>query len=58
LLAFSGEPALLPPFWQSEYHQRGLRAIADYVASLTDRSAVAIYRAIFSSTDNAKDIFS
>jgi dGTPase len=56
--AFSGEPALLPPFWQSEYHQRGLRAIADYVASLTDRSAVAIYRAIFSSTDNAKDIFS
>lgn len=56
--AFSGEPTLLPPFWQSEYHQRGLRAIADYIASLTDRSAVAIYRAIFSSTDNAKDIFS
>jgi dGTPase len=56
--AFSEEPSLLPIFWKSEYDRRGLRAIADYIASLTDRSAVSIYQAIFTTADKARDIFS
>ncbi len=46
--AFSAEPNLLPPEFQQRYERDGIRAVADYIAGMTDRYAVKEYRRLFS----------
>jgi dGTPase len=45
--AFSGEPRLLPPEHQQRVEREGARAIADYIAGMTDRYAIREHRRIF-----------
>ena len=43
-LAFAEEPPLLPPQFQARYRDDGMRAIADYIAGMTDRFAIREHR--------------
>ncbi len=45
--AFMAEPKLLSPEHQENVNQHGARAIADYIAGMTDRYAMREYRRIF-----------
>jgi len=45
--AFLGEPRLLPPEHQAKAHHDKARAIADYIAGMTDRYAMREYRRLF-----------
>jgi dGTPase len=45
--AFSEEPRLLPPEFQEQHQRDGPRAIADYVAGMTDRYAIREHRRLF-----------
>lgn len=46
--AFNSDPRQLPPAYQDEVRQKGqMRTIADYIASMTDRSALLEYRRLF-----------
>jgi len=45
--AFQTEPRLLPPEHQEQFESDGIRAIADYVAGMTDRYAVREHRRLF-----------
>ena len=45
--AFLQEPQLLPPEYQLRAKEDAPRAIADYVAGMTDRYAIKEYRRIF-----------
>ncbi|MCX8086792.1 MAG: deoxyguanosinetriphosphate triphosphohydrolase [Rhodocyclaceae bacterium] len=46
--AFHSEPRLLPPQYQARAEQEGLpRAIADYIAGMTDRYAIKEHRRLF-----------
>ncbi len=45
--AFHQEPRLLPPDFQEQFQGDGLRAIADYVAGMTDRYAIREHRRLF-----------
>jgi len=46
--AFSSDPRLLPPQFQGRFDGQGLRAIADYIAGMTDRFAIREHRRLFS----------
>ncbi len=46
--AFLTEPGLLPPEFQGRALDGAPRAIADYIAGMTDRYAIAEYRRLFS----------
>ena len=46
--AFMSDPKLLPPQYQDKAHQDQARAIADYIAGMTDRYAMKEYRHLFS----------
>ena len=45
--AFLEEPRLLPPDFQEQFARDGMRAIADYVAGMTDRYAIREHRRLF-----------
>jgi dGTPase len=45
--AFLAEPRLLPPEHQAKAHHDKARAIADYIAGMTDRYAMREYRRLF-----------
>jgi len=45
--AFSEEARLLPPEFQEQHQRDGARAIADYVAGMTDRYAIREHRRLF-----------
>ena len=45
--AFLAEPRLLPPEHQARAHHDKARAIADYIAGMTDRYAMREYRRLF-----------
>ena len=45
--AFMAEPGLLPPEFQSRAQENAPRAIADYVAGMTDRYAIVEHRRLF-----------
>jgi len=45
--AFSSDIRLLPPEYQEKYRRNGHRAIADYIAGMTDRYAIREYRRLF-----------
>jgi len=45
--ALSEEPRLLPPEFQEQHGRDGPRAIADYVAGMTDRYAIREHRRLF-----------
>ena len=45
--AFAEEPRLLPPQYQAHYLNERLRAIADYVAGMTDRFAIKEHRRLY-----------
>jgi dGTPase len=45
--AFLSEPGLLPPEFQSRAQADTPRAIADYIAGMTDRYAMAEHRRLF-----------
>lgn len=45
--AFMGEPALLPPQYQQRAEGDKARAIADYIAGMTDRYAIREHRRLF-----------
>lgn len=45
--AFMGEPRLLSSEHQENYQRQGARAIADYIAGMTDRYAMREYRRLF-----------
>lgn len=45
--AFLSEPGLLPPEFQSRARDDAPRAIADYIAGMTDRYAIAEHRRLF-----------
>jgi dGTPase len=45
--AFSEEPRVLPPEFQEQHQRDGARAIADYVAGMTDRYAIREHRRLF-----------
>lgn len=46
--AFLAEPGLLPPEFQERAHSDTPRAIADYIAGMTDRYAIVEHRRLFS----------
>lgn len=46
--AFHGNPALLPPQYQSKLGENKARTIADYIAGMTDRYAYREHRRLFS----------
>jgi len=50
--AFRDEPGLLPPAYQDQLIEDGVRAIADYVAGMTDRYAVREHRRLFAVEDD------
>jgi dGTPase len=50
-LAFKDEPGLLPPEYQEQHARDGTRAIADYIAGMTDRYAVREHRRLFAIED-------
>ncbi len=45
--AFTGDRRLLPPEFQQRADEQGERAIADYIAGMTDRYAIAEHRRLF-----------
>ena len=45
--AFLAEPALLPPQYQARAREDKARAIADYIAGMTDRYAMKEHRRLF-----------
>jgi dGTPase len=45
--AFRAEPRLLPPQYQTATETEGLRAIADYIAGMTDRYAISEHHRVF-----------
>jgi dGTPase len=45
--AFIAEPDLLPPEYQSRAEEDKARAIADYIAGMTDRYAMREHRRLF-----------
>jgi dGTPase len=45
--AFSEEPHLLPPQFQARYRDDGVRAVADYIAGMTDRFAIREHRRLY-----------
>jgi dGTPase len=45
--AFIDEPRLLPPDHRERVERHGARAIADYVAGMTDRYAIREHRRLF-----------
>jgi len=45
--AFLGDPKLLPPEFQARATGDLARAIADYIAGMTDRYAIREYRRLF-----------
>lgn len=45
--AFSGDARLLPPEYQERESLEGARAVADYIAGMTDRYAIREHRRIF-----------
>jgi dGTPase len=45
--AFLGEPSLLPPEFQARASEEKTRAIADYIAGMTDRYAMLEHRRLF-----------
>ena len=45
--AFFAEPRLLPPQFQARAAQNKARAIADYIAGMTDRYAMLEHRRLF-----------
>jgi dGTPase len=45
--AFQSEPRLLPPQYQAAVAAEGPRAIADYIAGMTDRYAASEHRRLF-----------
>ena len=45
--AFTSEPNLLPPEFQQRHARDGTRAVADYIAGMTDRYAVKEHRRLF-----------
>ena len=45
--AFSADARLLPPEYQEKYRRNGHRAIADYIAGMTDRYAIREYGKLF-----------
>ncbi len=45
--AFMAEPGLLPPEFQSRAQEGAPRAIADYIAGMTDRYAIVEHRRLF-----------
>jgi len=46
--AFTSEPNLLPPDYQARHQREGARAVADYIAGMTDRYAIKEHRRLFS----------
>jgi dGTPase len=51
--AFRGEPRMLPPQYQTFATRETLaRAIADYIAGMTDRYAIREHRRLFSVQDD------
>ena len=46
--AFMQDPKLLPPQYQDKARHDQARAIADYIAGMTDRYAMKEYRHLFS----------
>jgi dGTPase len=51
--AFRQEPRLLPPDYQARVTRDGPRAIADYIAGMTDRYAIREYRRLFAVEERA-----
>jgi dGTPase len=45
--AFIGDARLLPPEYQARESLEGARAVADYIAGMTDRYAIREHRRIF-----------
>ena len=45
--AFAADTRLLPPEFQRRSESDGVRAIADYIAGMTDRYAIAEHRRLF-----------
>jgi len=45
--AFTAEPNLLPQHYQVRHAREGVRAVADYIAGMTDRYAVKEHRRLF-----------
>jgi dGTPase len=45
--AFAGDPSLLPLEFQRRHQDEGLRAVADYIAGMTDRYAIREHRKLF-----------
>jgi len=45
--AFMADPRLLPPQYQERCKEDKARAIADYIAGMTDRYAIKEYRRLF-----------
>lgn len=50
--AFQRDPRLLPPQFQKHVDQDVPRAVADYIAGMTDRYAIREYRRLFSVDEN------
>jgi dGTPase len=50
--AFDGDRRLLPPEFQERAKAEGERAIADYIAGMTDRYAIAEHRRLFAVENN------
>ena len=51
--AFMSDPSAMPPEWAAKADQGRARAVADYIAGMTDRFAVAEHARIF---DGASDL--
>jgi dGTPase len=49
--AFAAEPGLMPEEHQARARQDGVRAVADYIAGMTDRYAIREHRRLFSVDD-------
>jgi dGTPase len=49
--AFTGNPRLLPPQFSPPDESERVRAVADYIAGMTDRYAIREHRRIFSIED-------
>jgi dGTPase len=45
--AFATDPRLLPPEFQARHAADGVRAVADYIAGMTDRYAIREHRRLF-----------
>lgn len=45
--AFMADPRMLPPQFQQQTEKEGARAVADYIAGMTDRYAIREHRRIF-----------